>query len=250
MENENKATIHYTDVLLEQLTNTILEAMGDNYDLTFYIGGMTGNRITDIRPVQVAVTKMYDNIIAIVSYDETDSDCMLRWSHDEPHEDFAKKLLDLIGKQYLYGYPCNDRFATPMSYDRVYSYEHLDLVNRYFNIAKEYNKGEEFSGMPDLDLTLRILDLSTQHVADVDEMEYFFLGNVDSNLIASALHDELPQRFTIDEWSTCRGEICPKCESNHTHPISFTITKNPDNGMDEIHYHILCQHCGHHFDVD
>lgn len=250
MENENKATIHYTDVLLDQLTDTISEAMGDNYDLTFYIGGKTGDRITDIKPVQVAVTKMYDHIIAIIRYDETNDNCMLRWSHIETHVDFAKRLLNLIGEKYLYGYPSSDRFATPMSYDRVYNYERLDLVNRYFGIAKEYNKGEEFSGMSDLDLTLRILDLSEQHVADVDEMEYFFLANTDSNLIASALHDELPQRFNIDEWSSCRGEVCPKCGSDHTHPVGYTISENPDNHLDYIHYHILCQHCGHHFDVD
>lgn len=249
----NKANLHYTGVLLDALTDTISDAQGEQYDLGFNIGGLSDyGTVDDMGCVYCAVVEMYDQRVATIKYDRY-GDYQYLFLHSPNKEksmDFAVEILNAISDSFLSQYPCDRRFASRMSYDRVYEFDRNELATRYLKLAKKYNKGEEFSGQSDLDLMLTMLDLSTKHCANIEEMEYFFLDNTDSNLIASVLHDELPPRFNIDEWSSCRGEVCPKCGSDHTHPVGYTITKNPDSHLDDIHYYVLCQHCGHHFDVD
>lgn len=248
----NKANLHYTGVLLDALADTISDAQGEQYDLGFNIGGLSDyGTVADMGCVYCAVVEMYDHRVATIKYD-CHGDYQYLFLHSPNKEksmDFAVEILNAISDSFLSQYPCDRRFASRMSYDRVYEFDRNELATRYLKLAKKYNKGEEFSGQSDLDLMLTMLDLSTKHSADIEEMEYFFLANTDSNLIASVLNYDAPQCFNIDEWSTSKGLLCPHCESDHTHPVAFNVVKR-DRGWDAAEYQVLCTHCGQYFKVD
>ena len=250
--NNNKANLHYTDVLLGELIDTISDAQGEQYGLCFYIGGLSDNGVvTYMASVYCAVVEMYNHRVATIKYDGYGDDkyLFLHSSCQETNMGFAVEILNAISDSFLSPYPYDKRFASCMSYDCVDEFDREELATRYLKLAEEYNKGEDFSGQSDLDLMLTMLDLSTKHSADIEEMEYFFLANTDSNLIASVLNYDAPQCFNIDEWSTSKGLLCPHCESDHTHPVAFNVVKR-DRGWDAAEYQVLCTHCGQYFKVN